>query len=52
MEYREEAAPMMLKDGALLMRGGGRKKGDERTGGHGELKREGPKEIISKADGR
>jgi hypothetical protein len=23
--YREEAAPMMLKDGALLMRGGGRK---------------------------
>ncbi len=52
MEYREEAAPMMLRDGALLMRGGGRKKGGERTGGRGELKREGPKEIISRADGR
>ncbi len=28
---------MMLRDGALLMRGGGRKKGDARTGGRGEL---------------
>jgi len=36
MEYREEAPPMMLGDGALLMRGGGRKAGDERTGGDGE----------------
>jgi hypothetical protein len=52
MEYREEAAPMMRRDGALLMRGGGRKKGGERTGGCGELKREGPEGIISKADGR
>ncbi len=37
MEYREEATPMMLRDGALLMKGGGRKKGGERTGGRGEL---------------
>jgi len=36
MEYREEAAPMMLRDGAPLMRGGGRKKGGVRTGGRGE----------------
>ncbi len=43
---------MMRRDGALLMRGGGRKKGDERTGGRGELKRQGPEGIISKADGR
>jgi hypothetical protein len=28
---------MMLRDGALLMRGGGRKKGGARTRGHGEL---------------
>jgi len=52
MEYREEAVPMMLRDGALLMRGGGRKKSGERTRGRVELKREGPKEIISRADGR
>jgi len=37
MDYREEAARMMLRDGALLMRGGGRKKGDARIGGRGEL---------------
>ncbi len=37
MEYREEAALTMLRDGALLMRGGGRKKGGKRTGGRGEL---------------
>jgi hypothetical protein len=37
MEYREEVTPMMLRDGALLMRGGGRKKGGARTGGRGEL---------------
>jgi len=32
MEYREKAALMMLRDGALLMREGGRRK-DKRTGG-------------------
>jgi len=37
MEYREEAALMMLRDGALLMRGGGRKKDGARTGGRSEL---------------
>jgi hypothetical protein len=37
MEYREEAAQMRLRDGALLMRGSGRKKGGVRTGGRGEL---------------
>jgi hypothetical protein len=29
VEYREEAAPMMLKDGTLLMKGGGRKEGGD-----------------------
>jgi hypothetical protein len=28
---------MMLRDGALLMRGGGRKEGSARTGGRGEV---------------
>jgi hypothetical protein len=37
MEYREKAVPMMLKDGALLMRGGGRKERGKRTGGGSEL---------------
>ncbi len=37
MEYREEAAQMKLRDGALLMRGGGRKKGGAMTRGRGEL---------------
>jgi hypothetical protein len=55
MEYREEASPMMLRDGALLMRGGGRKAGGERTRGQEavvsvELKD--PDEVIRKADGR
>jgi hypothetical protein len=37
MEYREEATLMMLRDGALLMRGGERKKDNMRIGGRGEL---------------
>jgi hypothetical protein len=52
MEYREEAAPMMLRDGALDE---GRWKEDERTRGQeatvsGELKD--PDDVIRKADGR
>jgi hypothetical protein len=39
MEYKEEAAPMMLRDGALLMRGGGRKAGGERTRGREDKRR-------------
>ncbi len=46
---------MMLRDGALLMRGGGRKAGGKRTRGQeavvsGKLKD--PDEVIRKADGR
>jgi hypothetical protein len=37
MEYRKEAAPMMVRDGAVLMRGGGRKEGGKRMRGGGEL---------------
>ncbi len=36
---------MMLRDGVLLMRGGGRKKGGERIGGCGEL-------IVGRSRGR
>jgi hypothetical protein len=55
MEYKEEATPMMLRDGALLMRGGGRKVGDERTRGHEAVvsgKLRDLDEVIRKADGR
>jgi hypothetical protein len=37
MEYKKEAAPMMVRDGAVLMRGGGKKEGGKRTRGGGEL---------------
>jgi hypothetical protein len=37
MECRKEAAPMMVRDGAALMRGGGRKEGGKRTGGGAEM---------------
>jgi len=37
MECRKEAAPMMVRDGAALMRGGGRKEGGKRTGGGAKL---------------
>jgi hypothetical protein len=30
MECRKEAAPMMVRDGATLMRGGGRKEGGKK----------------------
>jgi hypothetical protein len=37
MECRKEAARMMVRHGAVLMRGGGRKEGGKRTEGGGEL---------------
>jgi len=37
MECRKEAAQMMVRHGAVLMRGGGRKEGGKRTKGGGEL---------------
>jgi hypothetical protein len=37
MECRKEAARMMVRHGAVLMRGGGRKEGSKRTKGGGEL---------------
>ncbi len=37
MECRKEAAQMMVRHGAVLMRGSGRKKGGKRTEGGGEL---------------
>jgi hypothetical protein len=37
MECRKEAVRMMVSHGAVLMRGGGRKEGDKRTEGGGEL---------------
>jgi hypothetical protein len=39
MEYMEEATSMMLRDGAPLMRGGGRKAGGERTRGQEDKRR-------------
>jgi len=36
MECRKEAARMMVRDGAVLMRGGGRKEGGRRIEGGGE----------------
>jgi hypothetical protein len=39
MEYREEVAPMMLRDGTLLMRGGGRKAGGKRARGQEDRRR-------------
>jgi hypothetical protein len=36
MECRKEAAQMMVRHGAVLMRGGGRKEGGKRTEGGGE----------------
>jgi hypothetical protein len=33
MECRKEAAPMMVRDGATLMRGAGRREGGKRIGG-------------------
>jgi len=37
MECRKEAVPMMVRDGATLMRGAGRKEGGKRTWGGAEL---------------
>jgi hypothetical protein len=37
MECKKEAARMMVRHGAVLMRGGGRKEGGKRTEGGGEL---------------
>ncbi len=37
MECRKEAARMMVRNGVVLMRGGGRKEGGKRTEGGGEL---------------
>ncbi len=37
MECRKEAVRMMVRHGAVLMRGGGRKEGGKRTEGGGEL---------------
>jgi hypothetical protein len=37
MECRKEAARMMVRHGAILTRGGGRKEGGKRTEGGGEL---------------
>jgi hypothetical protein len=36
MECKKEATRMMVRDGAVLMRGGGRKEGGKRTEGGGE----------------
>jgi len=37
MECKKEAAPMMVRDGATLMRGAGRKEGGKRTWGGAKL---------------
>jgi hypothetical protein len=56
MEYREEVVPMMLGDGALLMKGGGRKAGGKRTRGQEAVvsrrAKKDPDNVIRKADGR
>ncbi len=53
MECRKEAARMMVRHGAVLMRGGGRKEGGKRTEGGGELiATGGPDESTGNVDAR